>query len=44
MISADKFFFFFQNEEQAKSSIDAEVVKETVVQAIKNWSGSIEQE
>ncbi|KAG2730583.1 hypothetical protein I3760_01G301100 [Carya illinoinensis] len=33
-----------ENEEQAESSIDAEVVKETVEQAIKNWSGSIEQE
>ncbi|KAE7996522.1 hypothetical protein FH972_001237 [Carpinus fangiana] len=31
------------NEEQAES-IDAQVVKQAVVQAIKNWSGSTEQE
>jgi hypothetical protein len=37
------FFFFFQNEEQAES-IDAQVVKQAVVQAIKNWSGSTEQD
>ncbi|XP_062156961.1 transcription factor SCREAM2-like isoform X2 [Alnus glutinosa] len=31
------------NEEQAES-IDAQVVKQAVVQAIKNWSGSTEQD
>lgn len=36
-------FFISQNEGQ-EDSIDAQVVKQAVLQAIRNWSGSSEQE
>lgn len=36
--------FFLQIDEQGEEAIDAQAVKEAVVQAIKSWSESSEQD
>ena len=37
------FIYLLQNEEQSES-VDAQVVKQAVLQAIKNWSESTDQQ